>query len=236
MDRTEPKLPVVVPLHAGLRKRLYEPIVLLCSLITAYMQRSTIEISEAEAATAKSPAQTYYCFVNKLGQICDSRKGGHTVTAFAVLRPGSVAYVFASNNRDDEARETVRAYITDVLRTIGDAPEQVVKEATPRSPLFSDVLQKILRFNRPRIEAYAKVLACQLDFCIDVISNEDSVDGSNPSPILVDPTKAAANCWVAETASEELRSLKPLLLFALQNPKVNDDECTLISPSTIGIL
>jgi hypothetical protein len=55
-------------------------------------------------------------FVSRLGQICDSRPGGSTVTAFVVLQhPDKVEYVFGSNRRTHVELETTRGYINAIL-------------------------------------------------------------------------------------------------------------------------
>ena len=159
---------------------------MLCCLIAAYVEGKSIEATESEASVPRSKKQTYYCFVNKLAQICDSQRGGKTVTAFAVLQPGSVEYRFGCNERNASMLAKVNVYITDVLNTLGNAnPEDVERAQTdPHTPLFSQLLDKVVGFNRPRIARYVAVLANSFEMCIDESSTENSDEGMEHPDIL----------------------------------------------------
>ncbi|KXX79447.1 hypothetical protein MMYC01_203501 [Madurella mycetomatis] len=119
-------------------------------------------------------------------------------------RPGVVQYRFASNNRSTKALENVQMYITDILKTIGHAPESIVKSATPQSAPFSEVLQKILQFNRPRIESYTRMATIQIGVCIDRASRQETDD--------------------AYAASRGLNVLRPLVEFAASIPRGDNAE------------
>ena len=173
----------VVPLTAGMRKRLYEPAIMLYCLIMAYVEGRTIEAPGTGSKTSmpKTRAQTFYCFVDKLGHICDSRKGGKTVTAFAILQTGRIEYRFTSNRRKTSELAAVRHYITGILISLGDETAEEIKDALKRrgSPLFTQILGKIIRFNRPRVEYYARTARTQLGFCADEIELDNSEEGNN---------------------------------------------------------
>lgn len=72
-------------------------------LISTHTNGGSTEDTTPEVTTPRSRKQTYYCFVHQLVRICDSRRGGATVTAFAVLQPGSVQYRFGCNERNAAA-------------------------------------------------------------------------------------------------------------------------------------
>jgi hypothetical protein len=167
-----------IPLDASRRKRLYEAIVLLHCLIAAFVKGQSIEATESEATPPRSRKQTYFCFVNKLAQICDSRRGGKTVTAFAVLQSGSVEYRFGCNDVNASRLASVRQYITGLLNMLGQASADDIKQALadPHTPLFSQLLREIVQFNRPRIERYVAVLAGSLEICIDQTRSEEESD------------------------------------------------------------
>lgn len=173
----------VVPLTASMRKRLYEPVIMLYCLIMAYVEGRTIEApgTESETSMPKTRAQTFYCFVDKLGHICDSRKGGKTVTAFAILQSGRIEYRFTSNHRTAKKLGAVRQYITEILTSLGDATAEEIKDALKKrgSPLFTQILGKIIRFNRQRVEHYALKVRTQLGFCADEVERDNSEEGNN---------------------------------------------------------
>ncbi|KAK3348746.1 hypothetical protein B0T25DRAFT_581840 [Lasiosphaeria hispida] len=193
-----------VPLKPSLRKRFYAPVILLRCLSDIFAIDNSTEIPEQETVVPRSPKQIFYCFVNKLGQICDNKKGGDTVTAFAVLQPGVVEYRFASNRRSRESLENVHIYITSILETLGKTSDSEISKADYQSLLFEKILRTVLGFNRQRVELYARTLAGELDFCIQNSAIQESAEG--------------------DAASKDLQALKPLTVFATQKPKVSKEE------------
>lgn len=166
-------IPTVVPLSPGLGKRFYEVVIFLyCFIIVNHRNKNTTE-PDLDTATGKSPADEFFCFVNKLGQICDSRPSDHgdTITAFAVLQPGPIQYRFASNNRSNAELETVKSYITDVLGTLGRASDDQLEAVR------EEIVSKVVTFNKPRIEHHATELLKELEFCIEVCDGEDTNPG-----------------------------------------------------------
>ncbi|KAK4446530.1 hypothetical protein QBC34DRAFT_304972 [Podospora aff. communis PSN243] len=176
-----------LPLNPSLRKRFYEPVILLYCLTAAYVNGQKAESAASEASLPSSRKQIFFCFVNKLAHVCDSRKGGKTVTSFAVLQPGSIEYRFGSNERRPAELRRVRDYITGILTTLGEAAGDEIKKAAKNSnhTIFCHILGRIVLFNRPRIEGYARTLAKQIDFCIDEVEDDDSDEDINLVDSLV---------------------------------------------------
>lgn len=169
-----------VPVAPGLRKRFYEPVILLHALRSVYRKKNTITEPDLEGSVGKSPQQTYFCFLNKLSQICDSQPKqtlGKTVSALAILDPGTIEYRFASNQRDDRELDTVKEYLTTILHILGRVTDDEVNNSATMGPIFSGILQKVLAFNRPRIENYMEALTedNRLAFCI-YSATEDGTD------------------------------------------------------------
>jgi hypothetical protein len=206
---------------------------MLHCLIATYVEGRSTEATESEVITPRSRKQTYYCFVNKLAQICDSQFGGKTVTAFAVLQPGSVEYRFGCNERNASALGRVKLYITEVLDTLGNAgPDHVKQAATdPHTPLFSQLLEKVVKFNRPRIERYVADLANWLEICIEESSRVDSNEGIG-RPNVRFPFKYT-NTSPAREVTADLEALFPLVQFATIRPKVTLEECKCLEMPTI---
>ena len=107
--------------------------------------------------------QRFQCFVRKLAQVCDSRRGGSTVTSFVVLKGlEGPQYLFASNQRDEVELAQVASFITDLLELVNSYPVNL-----KHKPLIKQVLWKILLFNLPRVGAYIKKLSEALEDCLE---------------------------------------------------------------------
>jgi len=176
-DHSNPPQTRIVPLKASLFKRFYEPVMLLACLQDGYRTSDDIAPPEPEVASSGSQEQSFHDFVDQLSRICDSRVGGATATSFAVLQLGIVQYRFASSRRSSRELDDVKAYVTDILSTIGRTPESALKTATPQSTLFSEILQKIIHFNRHRIEYYTRTISCKINICIETTFGQDADDG-----------------------------------------------------------
>ncbi|KAM3458995.1 hypothetical protein MY3296_000142 [Beauveria thailandica] len=107
-----------------------------------------------------SDTETFLC---KLAQICDSQKGGDTITALACLtgRDG-LEYILCSNSRQDsELNECVR-FLTKLLNHVMMNPDKLQAKA-----LRKQVLWRILKFNIGRVSLYLKALFVMVDMCIN---------------------------------------------------------------------
>lgn len=165
------------PLSPGVAKRFYEVIIFLYCLTAVNFKKNSTREPDLETATGKSPKHEFFCFVNKLGQICDNEPGGNTITAFAVLQPGSIEYRFASNNRDTKSLEKTKIYITDILNTLGQTTDSQL------GAVHQQILGKIVAFNRPRIEIYITGLMKEFDFCIEACKSGDTPEGTFLLPL-----------------------------------------------------
>ncbi|GAB1316070.1 hypothetical protein MFIFM68171_06280 [Madurella fahalii] len=201
----------IVPMKLRDCTRFYEPVVLLACLQNTYYCWDYS--AEPTVSSGGSQEEIFYYFVNKFSLICDSGMGGATGTSFAVLQPGIVQYRFASNSRTTKALEDVKAYIVDILKTIGCAAESVVNNPAPQSPLFSEVLQKIIQFNRPRIEFYTRMAAIEIGICIERVSHQETDD--------------------THAASQDLSVLRPLIEFAARISRDDNAEFIAASQSVI---
>lgn len=171
----------VVPCPPGTLRRFHEAVTLLESLRDLFVKHNATHcMAEEESfASERNPKQLYFCFVNKLSQICDTTRGGEgaTITAFAVRQSGTVQYLLASNRRDASELTVVRSFVVDILSTLGAASDEVVAEADHQSDIFQHLLRKILIFNRPRIRYYIKELDENLEFCIEKAREEGTDTG-----------------------------------------------------------
>lgn len=167
----------VVPLDAGLSLKFYEAVFLLHSLKEVKYHAESVKEPEPdlESDIGKSSRNSFRCFVDKLGQICDSELRGKTVTAFAVLQPGQIEYRFASNQRTNEELEDVKRYIVKILDILGSTPDDQL------NGVFGAVLERVIAFNRPVIKQYIKNLTQQerMDHCTKVCEEEDNSEGKS---------------------------------------------------------
>ncbi|KAM3511638.1 hypothetical protein MY11210_004722 [Beauveria gryllotalpidicola] len=107
-----------------------------------------------------SDTETFLC---KLAQICDSQKGGDTITALACLRGrDGLEYILCSNSRQDsELNECVR-FLTKLLNYVMTNPDKLQAKA-----LRKQVLWRILKFNIGRVSLYLKALFVMVERCIN---------------------------------------------------------------------
>ncbi|KAJ3479056.1 hypothetical protein NLG97_g8415 [Lecanicillium saksenae] len=99
----------------------------------------------------------------KLAHICDSRKGGDTITALVCLKGHEgPEYIICSNNRCDSELNDCRDFLWNLLSFVMINPDRVAPK-----PLVKQVLWKVLEFNINRVGHYLKALAETLAFCIE---------------------------------------------------------------------
>jgi hypothetical protein len=155
--------------RSKLTNRFYEPIVLLDGLNDALIHNQFSKAPDLSLDAEQSPEHSFHCFVNKLGQLCDSKRGGDTVTAFVVLKyPDRIQYLFASNQREIEDLIRAQTFITYVLQTLGKTDKDKLQGMT------SHILRESLSFTRPRVEYSVKVLKIQAAACISTCEKEET--------------------------------------------------------------
>lgn len=149
-----------VPLKSKEFFKFYEPLILLLAL-NIEMRSTASYISPSEVCNVREPEQLFKAFVNKLALVCDSTKGGTTVTAIWVSEDaqGRVEYHLASNQRKKHELEAVAAFLRTLLQQVADADANGL--------LSTQLLLPILRFNRPRIDLYLDDLRQEAQKCLD---------------------------------------------------------------------
>lgn len=103
-------------------------------------------------------------FLCKLAQICDSKRGGDTITAVACLKGpgGNPEYILSSNARQDSDLNSCVGYLRGLLNYVIENPDGL----KPRA-LRKQILWRILEFNVGRVGLYIKVLFGTMEHCID---------------------------------------------------------------------
>ena len=158
-------------------RRFYEVVALLLALNEGYKGTASRKNNDLPHSTGEdSDEDLFHNFVSRLGQICDSRPGGPTVTAFAVLQhPDKVEYVFGSNARKFVELESTRAYIHAILTSLRKSSN--CEDDDEREEYLSDLLRDVLMFNRERIKRYLNGLTDALELCIAICREEGSSAG-----------------------------------------------------------
>ncbi|KAL2258613.1 hypothetical protein VTK26DRAFT_8023 [Humicola hyalothermophila] len=198
-----------LPLAPSRRKRLYEPVILLDALRSIYNVENSVTEPDLESTAGKSPRQIFFCFVNKLSQICDNEPRqmfGKSVTAFVILDSGTIEYRFACNQREEHELETVKNYVTGILDLLNAVTDDQLSDKTFMATVSSRILRRILAFNRRRIEMYLDALSVRLEFCIASAAEDGTREG--------------------ETVSQVLRGLEGHIDAALNAPRDSHDEFT----------
>ena len=184
-------------------RRFYESVVFLLALNQTYKGDGNKKATDPPSHSSLDAETVFHGFVDKLGQLCDSRPGGFTFTAFTVLQsPEGVQYVFASNRRGLVELETTKGYITALLKSVGEMEADGDDERDEN--FMSTVLRDVLAFCRDRIRCYLISFVGALEICIERCENSGAKDGK----YLVD-------------------KLKPLLQASrlAKEPDLDDDEC-----------
>ncbi|KAH8666855.1 hypothetical protein BX600DRAFT_497583 [Xylariales sp. PMI_506] len=153
-------------------RKLYEPIILLKVLNESYRANCETKAADIPCNMYAELEELFHYLVSKLGQLCDSRRGGYTVTAFAILQKfEKVEYVFASNKRTRTELETTKAYITSILESLRDGSSE---DGDEQRDIRAEILQDVLVFNYNRITAYLRNLKTALEQCIGLCEHEST--------------------------------------------------------------
>lgn len=121
------------------------------------------QVDAVRPETIISDEQFFRYFVNKLAQVCDSERGGATVTALSVLQTVDNVIIFClgSNSRTGEKLQRTKDFLSDLLRFIGLHPTEMNNKS-----LKKQVLWKILEFGVLRVVVYLNQINKSLECCI----------------------------------------------------------------------
>lgn len=118
--------------------------------------------------------ERFYTFVDKLSHVCDTTKGGTTVTSVVVMVRGStVLYVFGCNQISDSVLQKTEIFMRKLLSLIA-SPNDVENTEIRRK---KEVHRHVLLFNRPRVERYLSHLKEYIEACIQASSHGKNETG-----------------------------------------------------------
>lgn len=105
---------------------------------------------------------SFQLFLCKLAQICDTNKGGDTITALVALKAANgPGYLFASNNRREMELKDTQSFLQGLLEYVGRNPEGLGKKAMQKQ-----ILWRALEFNFPKVEFYINHALAAIEECI----------------------------------------------------------------------
>jgi hypothetical protein len=157
-----------VPVNAKLANRFYEPIILL-KVLNATCDKKLSNAPDPSSDTTQSPKHIFQWFVNALAQLCDSEKGGNSVTAFVVLQnPDHIEYRFTSNQRDTQDFIRAQNFISSILHILGSM------RTNEKQSAISDILRRSLSFSRSKVMVEAKTLKNRAEKCLSACKQENT--------------------------------------------------------------
>lgn len=151
------------------KRRFYEPIVLFKALTDITHEEGSIGLPELPPRP-RTEEQRFHQFVHKLSGVCDSTRGGKTVTSFAVLEhEDRFVYVFGCNQVCSLDLVKTQKFVTELLTTLSGFHQL---DETAQDPFRRAVLEKILTFNVPRLDIYLKSFKGQLGECLQFCKHQ----------------------------------------------------------------
>ena len=168
-------IPQETPLRAKLRRRLYCTIILFDVLKDTAGEMKTPGSFEASESDEEPREKTFRRFVDKLCEICDSRKRGDTITSAAVLKePSGVVYVIASNRRTAAELAQVQEFVTLVLTMVRDISSLDGAEFDAKK---EELLGRIISFNIDRLRQATKSIHEHSIKCLAALEVDFSNEG-----------------------------------------------------------
>lgn len=152
--------------HNRLLCRFYEPLALLHILDPNGDNRIPRCPSLDLVTPSLHPQELRRAFLEQLAYVCDSAKGGDTVTAIALEgHPSSVTYWIASNKGPNE---DVVLYVREILKLLGNLSSPSSEGS--RKMLEDQIASKCVQFNVRRIKAYQTLIRKPLKICLEILS------------------------------------------------------------------
>ncbi|KAF4995884.1 hypothetical protein FGRMN_4841 [Fusarium graminum] len=159
----------LAPFTPKQKRRLYESIVMYKALTDFTHEKGALRSAEA-TPRALNDQQMYHLYVNKLASICDSERGGRTVTSITILEEeDNFVYVFGCNQVSSRDLDGTKEFITTILKKLSGAHNLGPEE---KRGVEKDVLKIILAFNSPRISCYLNALKKNVAECLEYCGHQ----------------------------------------------------------------
>ncbi|KAF4963830.1 hypothetical protein FSARC_8190 [Fusarium sarcochroum] len=197
----------IVPLKPKQKRRLYEPVIMYKSLTEITHEEGALRSAEVPDRPG-TEEQRYHRFLHRIASVCDSTKGGKTVTSVTILDGEErFTYVFGCNQISIGELSRTQKFVTDLLRKLSGFDKLKDYEKTS---VRSDVLKMILIFNLPRIDCYLRDLKNQLVDCLDYCERKTDAKGTDSA---VGRGLRAFNRAIKNTAFKELADSQFLVSY-----------------------
>ncbi|KAF5680843.1 hypothetical protein FHETE_231 [Fusarium heterosporum] len=145
----------LVHLKPKQKRRLYESVVMYKALTDFTREKGALRSAEATPRPLNEQ-ERYHLFLHKLASVCDSIKGGRTVTSVTILdEEDKFVYVFGCNQVFGRDLDGTQDFMATLLKKLSGAHKLGQEE---KCAVEKDVLKMILSFNSPRISCYLNEL------------------------------------------------------------------------------
>ncbi|KAM0547026.1 hypothetical protein ACHAPJ_010569 [Fusarium lateritium] len=212
----------IVPLKPKQKRRLYEPVIMYKSLTEITHEEGALRRAEVPDRP-KTEEQRYHRYLHRIASVCDSTKGGKTVTSVTILDGEErFTYIFGCNQISMGELSKTQKFITDLLRKLSGFDK--LKDGEKNS-VRSDVLKMILVFNLPRINCYLRDLKNQLVDCFEYCERQTDAKDSAVGRGLRALNRTIKNTSFKELADSQFLESYGSLLQSL---------ATFLTPQTTG--
>jgi hypothetical protein len=143
-------------------------VVLGCALNKACRSESVTSYSEISSSRHHNTSVSPKSYANCLAEVCDSEKGGDTVTGVVILQhPSNIQYVIASNQRSQNKLDQTKSFVTSLLKLLKENSQQDHGPGSASPKPRVEVLRSIIDFNSSRLSLYALWISKHTEACID---------------------------------------------------------------------
>ncbi|KXJ88958.1 hypothetical protein Micbo1qcDRAFT_196887 [Microdochium bolleyi] len=151
-----------IPLPPKLMRRFYEAVKFEEALSKA-CEQDPISLGKTSTDPPVDPSddaeKAYKSYVNKLAHVCDTKRGGSTVTGIAILQDvDGVVYVIGSNDRTS----TDLTELSKFVRSLFDLVQNP----------FTRIFHHIIEHNQPRIRTYLNCLTKEIEICLESMKDQ----------------------------------------------------------------
>jgi hypothetical protein len=161
------------PGERNLRRRFYEPLVLLQVLDKNGGQRIPCCPSGMQLCELRRS------LLNQLAYVCDYIKGGDTVTAIALQqRPSGVVFWATSNSGFSEKDVQFLERILYILQSLSQSDDS-------SNAIEERIIDECIKFNVKRIKAYQTLMQKPLEISLAALRSTEAPAGRRPTHVSI---------------------------------------------------
>ena len=164
-----------VPISPTVERQFYEAQLLLFALQRVRGEHSKRPNYHGELD--QDATELRRSLVDKLAYICDFRRVGSTVTALALQKTHQGVKFWLAANETVKAK--VKEFLLEILQLL-----KTVEDGASRKNIESQLLARIVSFNKERLDHYWSALSHDLDLCVERLENLQGTTSKHPSEYL----------------------------------------------------